>query len=77
MAKHAQTIRRLSPANFLSVFNHFVGLAPKDLSWIKQLHSNQYYFVILLAKYFHFFLRQIEIGIFIQQTHAYPKFEKP
>ena len=29
MGKHTQTIRRQQLTNFLSVFDHFVGLAPK------------------------------------------------
>ena len=29
MVKHTQTIRRLLPTNYLSVFDHFVGLAFK------------------------------------------------
>ena len=32
MVKHTQTIRRQQPANCLSVFVHFVGLALKGLS---------------------------------------------
>ena len=31
MVKHTQTIRQLVPTNCLSVFNHFVGLALKEL----------------------------------------------
>ena len=31
MVKHTQTIRRLLPTNYLSVFDHFVGLALKEL----------------------------------------------
>ena len=31
MVKHSQTIRRLLPTKFLSVFGHFVGLALKGL----------------------------------------------
>ena len=31
MVKHTQTIRLLLPTNFLSVFEHFVGLALKGL----------------------------------------------
>ena len=31
MIKHTQTIRRKEPANFLSVFDYFVGLALKGL----------------------------------------------
>ena len=31
MVKHIQTIRRLLPTKFLSVFDHFVGLARKGL----------------------------------------------
>ena len=32
MVKHTQTIRRQKPANSLSVFDHFVGLALKVLN---------------------------------------------
>ena len=32
MLKHPQTIRRLLPTNCLSVFDHFVELAPKGLT---------------------------------------------
>ena len=32
MVKHTQTIRRQQPTNCLSVFDHFVGLAPKRLT---------------------------------------------
>ena len=31
MVKHTQTIRRLLPTNYLSMFGHFVGLALKRL----------------------------------------------
>ena len=31
MAKHIHTIRRQQPTNCLSVFDHFVGLALKEL----------------------------------------------
>ena len=31
MAKHIQTICRLLPTNYLSVFGHFVGFAYKGL----------------------------------------------
>ena len=31
MVKHTQTICRQEPTNRLSVFDHFVGLAPKGL----------------------------------------------
>ena len=34
MVKHAQTIWRQQPANYLSVFYHFVGLAFKGLKTI-------------------------------------------
>ena len=33
MVKYNQTIRRKQPANFLSVFDHFVGLVLKALRW--------------------------------------------
>ena len=32
MVKHTQTIRRFLPTSFLSVFDHFVGLARKGLN---------------------------------------------
>ena len=32
MVKHTETIRRLLPTNFLSVFDHFVELALKGLT---------------------------------------------
>ena len=32
MVKHTQTIRQQQPANRLSVFDHFVGLAYKELT---------------------------------------------
>ena len=31
MVKHTQTVRRFFPMNYLSVFDHFVGLALKGL----------------------------------------------
>ena len=31
MVQHAQTVRRLKPTNYLSVFDHFVGLSLKGL----------------------------------------------
>ena len=34
MVKHTQTIRRLLPTNYLSVFDHFVGLALKGLKYV-------------------------------------------
>ena len=33
MIKHTKTIRRQQPTNYLSVFDHFVGLALKGLTW--------------------------------------------
>ena len=35
MVKHTQTIRRFSLTNFLSVFDHFVGLVLKGLNYMK------------------------------------------
>ena len=32
MVKHTQTIHRMLPTNRLSVFDHFVGLAVKELT---------------------------------------------
>ena len=32
MVKHTQTIHRMLPTNCLSVFDHFVGLAVKELT---------------------------------------------
>ena len=34
MVEHIQTIRRQKPTNYLSVFDHFVGLAFKRLKLI-------------------------------------------
>ena len=39
MVKHTQTIRRLLPTNYLSVFDHFVGLSLKGLDYIKSLRN--------------------------------------
>ena len=38
MVKHTQTIRRQQPTNCLSVFDHFVGLAVKGLTCMKDFH---------------------------------------
>ena len=32
MVQHTQTIRRLLPANCLNVFDHFVGLARREIN---------------------------------------------
>ena len=41
MVKYTQTIRRLQPTNYFSVFNHFLGLALKGLSIIcNQFQTN-------------------------------------
>ena len=45
MAKHTQTIRRLLPTNFLSVFEYFV-----DLTILTILSVLAYYFVGLTLK---------------------------
>ena len=37
IVKHIQKIRRLLPTNFLSVFDHFVGLVLKGLSTFRKL----------------------------------------
>ena len=34
MVKHTQKIRQQQPTNFLSMFDHFVGLALEDLRTI-------------------------------------------
>ena len=38
MFRHTQTIRRLLPTNYLSVFEHFVGLALKGLWYVLLNH---------------------------------------
>ena len=38
MVKHSQTIRRQQPTNYLSLFDHFVGLAFKGLK-LRNLHG--------------------------------------
>ena len=40
MVKHTETIRRLLPTDFLSVFDHFVGLALKGLTLEKNVMLN-------------------------------------
>ena len=39
MVKHTQTIRRLLPTNYLSVFNQVVGLALKEFMLAEQVFS--------------------------------------
>ena len=46
MVKPTQTIRRLSPTNCLSVFDHFVGLAPNRLR--NYINSQLLYFLVFL-----------------------------
>ena len=48
MVKHIQTIHRQQPANCLSVFDHFLGLALKELSFIISILQPfvMYYFEI-------------------------------
>ena len=41
MDKHAQTIRRQQPTNYLSVFDHFVELALKGLNSTQQWVNNE------------------------------------
>ena len=38
MVKHTQTIRRLLPTNYLSLFDLFVGLALKGLSEFERIN---------------------------------------
>ena len=40
MVKHTQTIRLQQPTNCLSVFDHFVGLALKELIFMKIYQKN-------------------------------------
>ena len=42
MVKHTQTIRLQQPTNCLSVFDHFVGLALKELIFMKIYQKNWY-----------------------------------
>ena len=39
MVKHTQTIRRLFPTNFLSLFDHFEGLALKELNTRRDINK--------------------------------------
>ena len=41
MVKHTLTIRRVLPTNYLSVFDHFMGLAFKWLSFINYFSEMQ------------------------------------
>ena len=40
MIQHTQTIRQQQPTNCLSVFDHFVGLALKELTKVKKHFLN-------------------------------------
>ena len=51
MVKHTQTIRPLLPTNCLSVFDHFVGLTLKELTWGYINFSNLCYFVMMTSVY--------------------------
>ena len=42
MVKHTQTIRRQKSTNCLNVFDHFVGLALKELIWIPSQVSQRF-----------------------------------
>ena len=42
MNKLTQTISRLLPTNCLSVFQHFVGLALKDLTSLRRIWEKSY-----------------------------------
>ena len=44
MVKHTQTIRRLLPTNCLSVFDHFVELALKELRELRKETPNNVIF---------------------------------
>ena len=46
MVKHTQTIRRLLPTNCLSVFDHFVGLALKELKSLQTLTLKQWFTIL-------------------------------
>ena len=39
LVKHTEIICRLLPTNYLSVFDHFVGLAIKGLKWKTDLNG--------------------------------------
>ena len=52
MDKHIQTICRLLPTNYLSVFDHFVGLALKGLTNYRAQAAGRcffYYFIFKLG----------------------------
>ena len=42
MVKHTQTIRWQQPANCLSVFDHFAGLALEELKWRQNALTKSY-----------------------------------
>ena len=49
MVKHTQAICRQQPTNFMSVFDHFAGLALKGLTWKQPPHTfTQFFFSELL-----------------------------
>ena len=60
MVKHTQAIRRLLPMNYLSVFDHFVGLALKGLKQAFSLKGYclfRFFFLFFTFLLFHFLAR--------------------
>ena len=76
MVKHTQTVRRQKPTNYLSVFDHFVGLALKGLKTHMPKNTARYPGKILQPyspKYL-FFLNNCEQLFQLLQYHWYGKF---
>ena len=46
MVKHTQTIRRLLHTNCLSVYDHFVGVALKRLTFAKMTRYENYFLLV-------------------------------
>ena len=67
MVNHTGTVRRLLPTNCLSVFDHFVGLALKGVTYlviVKHIfHQNQPFATSHLT---HF---QASVGFYIETSH--------
>ena len=63
MFKHSESGHRLLLTNYLNVFDHFVGLAFKGLSfYIDFVANNIYFLVFLLLPYLDAKYESIEMG---------------
>ena len=81
MVKHNQTIRRLLPTNFLSVFDHFVGLVLKGLKFRQGFECSSEMFLsmllfILTSSHYKIMHQEIKLDrvLYIHQTQEMSSF---